>query len=131
MMGTLACSEDPCDDLREIQLHTAGMEDSLAFCAHEAITVEERKAGLLAYPPLQENEALLIVFPIEGEVCITTEDMAYAIDVLFLNEEGAVVESGCDRDTTEPILCVDGVKEVLETLPQSNCEELIGWSTLK
>ena len=86
---------------------------------------------MLAYPPLQDNEALLIVFPIEGEVCITTEEMAYAIDVLFLNVEGAVVERGCNRDATEPILCVDDVKEVLETLPQSNCEEFKSWSTLK
>ena len=130
-MGTLACSEEPCGDLREVQLQMEGMAETTSLCAHEAITEEERKAGLLAYPPLQDNEALLIVFPMEGEVCITTEKMAYAIDVLFLNEEGLVVESGCDRDATEPIVCVDGVKEVLERLPQSNCEELIGWSTLK
>jgi len=130
-MGILACSEPPCGSLQEGTLQSSDMADESSFCAYTAITEEERKEGLLAYPPLKDHEALLIIFPIEGEVCITTEELSYAIDVIFINEQGDVVETGCDRGPQDPLLCVDGVKEVLETLPQPDCEQHEKWSALK
>ena len=50
-----------------------------------AETEYERQEGLRLHGPLAENEALLLVFPKEAQVCITNTGVPYPIDVLYLS----------------------------------------------
>lgn len=66
-----------------MRLENASRGGQVARSVRRAATVWERGTGLLALPPLQPGEALLL------EPCgsIHTWGMRYAIDVLFLSRE--------------------------------------------
>ena len=48
-------------------------------------TEYERQEGLRLHGPLAKNEALLMIFPKETQVCITNTGVPYPIDVLYLS----------------------------------------------
>ena len=50
-----------------------------------AETEYERQEGLRLHGPLAENEALLIIFPRESEVCITNTGVPLPIHVLYIS----------------------------------------------
>ena len=54
-----------------------------------AVTAAERMEGL-AGRSLGPGEGLLLVFPFEDEVCIANGDVAFPIDVLFIEEDATV-----------------------------------------
>jgi uncharacterized membrane protein (UPF0127 family) len=58
-----------------------------------ASTEYERQEGLRLHGPLTENEALLLVFPQETEVCITNSGVPFPIDVLYLSKNNQVLAS--------------------------------------
>ena len=50
-----------------------------------AETEYERQEGLRLHGPLAENEALLLVFPKEAQVCITNTGVPFPIQVLYIS----------------------------------------------
>jgi uncharacterized membrane protein (UPF0127 family) len=50
-----------------------------------AETEYERQEGLRLHGPLAENEALLLVFPTETQVCITNTGVPFPIHVLYIS----------------------------------------------
>ncbi|MFZ1862808.1 MAG: DUF192 domain-containing protein [Polyangiales bacterium] len=65
-----------------------------------ADTEYTRQEGLRLYGPLAKDEALLLVFPTEGTVCITNAGVPFAIDVVFVSAAGLVT-------ATEPNIPAD------------------------
>lgn len=61
----------------------------LSVCVTRATTADERRRGLVGRG-LDDGEGLLLVFPVEGEVCITNEGVGLAIDALWLDSRGTV-----------------------------------------
>ncbi|MCB9788778.1 MAG: DUF192 domain-containing protein [Deltaproteobacteria bacterium] len=68
-----------------------GTLERLSVRYAEARTAEERRDGLRTRPPLQPDEGLVLVFPLEGEVCIHNVGVAYGIDVVFIASDDRVV----------------------------------------
>lgn len=96
------------------------------LCAGVARTEEERRAGLTAWPPLDQQTALLLVFSTEGELCITTEVIDQTIDILFARSDGEVGAVACERSPADPIVCADEAQVVLERLPDPGCASWVG-----
>ncbi len=97
-------------------------------CAAVLTSDEERRAGLTALPTLEPGEGVLLRARVEAQLCITTAPLSYAIDVVFADASGRVVEVACNRSATDEGVCVDGVIDVLELLPQPGCSEWAGGS---
>ena len=51
-----------------------------------AETEYERQEGLRLHGPLAEDEALLLVFPRESQVCITNSGVPFPIHVLYISQ---------------------------------------------
>ena len=80
-----------------------------------ATTAAERMAGLGAYPNLPLTVGLVLVFPVEGQVCLTNEPVSYAIDAILANELGEEVGRRCGWPAGSPdVQCWNDVKYVLE-----------------
>jgi uncharacterized membrane protein (UPF0127 family) len=56
-----------------------------------AETEYERQEGLRLHSPLAKNEALLMIFPKQTQVCITNTGVPYPIDVLYLSASGHLI----------------------------------------
>jgi uncharacterized membrane protein (UPF0127 family) len=110
-----------CDEGRLAVVLTAA-DDALSLCAGVATTEAERAAGLTAWPELDDGTGLWLQFPVEGELCITTAVLDYAIDVVFVDQHGAITSTACARGPTDPLACVDAAHGVLELLPRSGCD---------
>jgi uncharacterized membrane protein (UPF0127 family) len=52
---------------------------------------DERTQGLRGIASLPANRGLLIVMPVEGEVCITNAGVRFPIDAVFTASDGTVV----------------------------------------
>lgn len=63
----------------------------LSFCATVAESAADRMRGLRGAAPLEVGEALLLRFPIEGEVCIVNDGVSFPLDVLYADTDGLVV----------------------------------------
>lgn len=88
---------------------------SLEVCASIAATDAAREQGLAGLSGLSEGDGLLIVFPVEGEACITNAPVGFAIDAVFTSDSGEVVavERGVPAED-EAARCADPVRRVLE-----------------
>jgi uncharacterized membrane protein (UPF0127 family) len=56
-----------------------------------ADTEYERQEGLRLHGPLDKNEALLLIFPRETQVCITNSGVPFPIDVVYLSATRQVI----------------------------------------
>jgi len=87
----------------------------LDVCAKLAVTEAERTEGLAKAPSLSESRGLLLVFPVEGEVCIQNGPVSFSIDEVFASDAGDVVaverQVGAGDATAR---CHAGVRRVLE-----------------
>lgn len=63
----------------------------VTLCAEEARTEADLRRGLAGRAPLASDEALVLVFPVEDEVCITNAGVDFAIDAAFVDALGDVV----------------------------------------
>lgn len=52
---------------------------------------DERTRGLKGVASLPANRGLLIVLPVEGEVCLTNSGVGFPIDAVFAASDGTVV----------------------------------------
>lgn len=84
----LALTWGGCDDPCE-RLVLAGDDAHLDVCVARAESADDRRRGLIGRA-LAEDAGLLLVFPVEGEVCITNEGVAFPIDVAWLDAAGTV-----------------------------------------
>jgi uncharacterized membrane protein (UPF0127 family) len=122
------CEGDDACEGRAIRV--AWAQGAVEVCAAVAKTEEERRRGLGGRPPLEPGEALLIVFPLEGEACITNEPVPYAIDVLLLDRAGGVTEVLCGLPPNDPEAhCTEEVKAALELRSPEGCDVPVGART--
>lgn len=61
-------------------------------------TEESREQGLSNRPPLDKNVGLLFVFDMPSQYGFWMKDMKFALDIIWMNEEGTVV--ALERDVT-------------------------------
>lgn len=92
-----------------------GDTERLYVCADIAETAEERRRGLRGRETLAPDEGLLIVFPTEGEVCISNDGVPFSIDVVYADrtDEVIAVEREVPADDPTP-RCHAPVERVLE-----------------
>lgn len=95
-----------------------------------ADTEHARQEGLRLHGPLARGEALLLLFPTEGTVCITNAGVLFAIDVVYLSSNGLVTatERGIPPDAPGPY-CHPGTAMTLE-LPGDTLRPLNYWKLL-
>lgn len=69
-----------------------------------ADTEHTRQEGLRLHGALGDGEALLLVFPTEGTVCITNAGVPFPIDVVYVSSSGLVtaLERGIPADAPGP-----------------------------
>ena len=111
-----ACCETsvdfPCAD---VLIESA--DNEVSICANVARTAEERRQGLLAYPPLTPGGGLYFVFPAQDELCFHTEGLGYTITTLWISDDGRVVAKETMPPATTAI-CHGPAQYVLEALPE-------------
>jgi len=92
-----------------------------------ADTEHTRQEGLRLHGPLGDGEALLLVFPNEGTVCITNAGVPFPIDVVFVSSSGlvAAVEPHIPADAPGPF-CHPHTAMALE-LPWDTLRPLNYW----
>ena len=62
-----------------------------------------------------EEEGLLLVFPVTGEVCISQAFVGFPIDAVFIGEDLRVLEVATNIPAgSDSLVCVDAVRYVLE-----------------
>jgi uncharacterized membrane protein (UPF0127 family) len=86
-----------------------------AFCVEIARTEAERRTGLRGRPDLAAGEGLLLRFPIEDELCIVNDGVAFPIDVLYADASGGIVAIERAVAAGDPTLrCHGPASDVLE-----------------
>lgn len=63
-----------------------------AITAEVADTKSSRELGLSGRPVMKDNEGLLFVFDVPGRYGFWMKDMIFPLDILWINENGIVVE---------------------------------------
>jgi len=93
-----------------------------------AETEYERQEGLRLHGPLAENEALLLIFPRESEVCITNTGVPFPIHVLYITATHQITATQPDIPPNAPGPYCHPARLALElngdTLPPSNYAKL-------
>ena len=94
-----------------------------------AETEYERQEGLRLHGPLAPHEALLLIFPKEGRVCITNAGVPFPIDVIYLSAARQVIATERNIAANAPgPYCHPNTQLALElngdTLPPFNYSKL-------
>jgi hypothetical protein len=123
MLALLFGCGDP-ESLLRAELFDSEGEVLLALRVRIADTEYERQEGLRLYGPLDENEALLLVFPTETRVCIGNEGVPFSVDLLYLDAGYDVIAAERNMTSNDPgPYCHPGARMVLELnageLPES------------
>ena len=94
--GALLSAAVGCADPATVTVWGPAGELRVRFVVDVAETAEERRTGLVGREELATGEGLLLVFPVEGEVCISSALVGFPIDAVFADALGHVVavESG-------------------------------------
>jgi uncharacterized membrane protein (UPF0127 family) len=106
-----------CDDACEPDLIVVGADGRVQFeaCSVLADTEAERQAGLISQS-INTDEALLMVFPTVGEVCISNADVKVPIDVIFVGVNATVLDAVQDVPAFSTVVhCQGGTQWVIET----------------
>jgi len=89
LAGTAACGES--QPAQRARLLDANGNVQLELEIALADTEYERQEGLRLHGPLDKNEALLLIFPRETQVCITNSGVPFPIDVVYLSATRQVI----------------------------------------
>ena len=125
-LGLLVCVA--CDGTRFVGFEdTSGVVTSI-FAVTIADTAAERAAGLRDRPALQDNEALWLRFPVTDEICIVNSGVPYDIDVLFVDEDDAVIaiERGVPAEDATA-RCVMDTRSVVEVVAGAAADVQVGF----
>ncbi len=114
MLVALCGCEDECATRASVTVSRDGAE-LLHVCVDRAVTEDERRTGLAAYDELAAEEGLLIELPVEGEVCISAEQVGFPFDVVFIDGKGTVSGVVLEMPAFDAaIRCHDKARWVLE-----------------
>lgn len=92
MTAVAGCGNDAASDERvAVRVASSDGTEHLSVDAIVAESEAERREGLTRYDELEDDHGLLIVLPVEGEVCITNSGVGFAIDAVFAADDGTVV----------------------------------------
>lgn len=91
LVGSWACGDGGAEQPARAQVLSDNGEILLEVAVELAETEEELRDGLRRYPPLAQDEGLLLLFPIETTVCIANAGVAYPIDALFVSANRQVI----------------------------------------
>lgn len=91
LVGLWACGDRSAEQPMRAQVLSESGDILLEVAVVLAETEEELLNGLRLYPPLAQDEGLLLLFPVETTVCITNAEIAYPIDVLFVSTQRQVI----------------------------------------
>lgn len=110
-----ACGDGSSNNTVYVRLVDPSGMERLAVHADLAQDEEARRTGLKGHEPLPPGRGLLIVLPVEGEVCITNEQVSFAIDAIFASGDGFVVATETDIPAGQTtLLCHSNVRHILE-----------------
>jgi uncharacterized membrane protein (UPF0127 family) len=84
LIGVTSCGEG--QPARHARLLDADGNVQLELELVIAETEYERQEGLRLHGPLAEDEALLLVFPRESQVCISNTGVPFPIQVLYISQ---------------------------------------------
>lgn len=90
-LGLVACGDDGAEQAMRARILGASGDVLLEVAVHLAETEDELRDGLGRYPPLAQDEGLLLLFPVETTACITNTGIAYPIDVLYASANRQVI----------------------------------------
>jgi uncharacterized membrane protein (UPF0127 family) len=91
LLGLLACGDEGAGPPTKAQILSESGEILLEVAVDLADTEEELQDGLRRFPPLAQDEGLLLLFPTETTVCIANAGIAYPIDVLYASADRQVI----------------------------------------
>lgn len=102
----------------DVRIASAGStEVVLRACAAVARTEAERIQGLSGSAPLAPDEALILEAPVADNFCITNEPVTFAIDAVYVAEDGTVTAVEREIPAGENgYRCHDDVRRVIELL---------------
>ena len=83
--------EAPPSETANVRIISPAGVDRLIVSAAVADDEDERRAGLRGVASLPEGRGLLIVLPVEDDVCITNADVVFPIDAVFAAADGTIV----------------------------------------
>jgi len=67
-----------------------------------ADTNSKRERGLMWADPLQDDEAVLFIFPYTDRHCFWNKNVSFPLSLAFLNEQGIIVDiKDMEADSTE------------------------------
>lgn len=89
LLGSIGCGETEATPRARLLDQHGNVQLELTIVMAE--TDYERQEGLRLHGPLAENEALLLVFPKETQVCITNAGVPFPIDVVYLSATRQVI----------------------------------------
>lgn len=79
------------NEMTEKAKTTIHLRSDLAVAVEVADTPAERTQGLSGRDPLPENTGLLFIFEENGYPAIWMKDMLFAIDIIWIDEDGVIV----------------------------------------
>lgn len=109
------CGGGGGSDAVEVQVVGVDGMQRLAVVVDVASDEMTRRVGLSGRASLPAGQGLLIVLPVEGEVCFTNRDVDFAIDAVFAAAGGDVIAIEWDvaaRDAASR--CHAPVRRILE-----------------
>jgi len=113
-----ACGGEPSTECDGLRLEVLTADGAHPLCATVASTETARREGLGARAALQPGEALLLTFPVTGELCVHGAGVPYPFTAAWLHETRRVLAvEHFAADEPEP-RCHDDARELLELLPE-------------
>ena len=127
LVGLASCGESPSTQRGRLVDAEGNIVLELQIALAE--TEYERQEGLRLHGPLAKNEALLLVFPAETQVCITNAGVPFPIHALYFSasQQRIATEPNIPANAPGPY-CRPATQLVLElkgdTLPPLNYSKL-------
>lgn len=92
LIGLVACGDSAAEQRATLaQILDASGDVLLEVAIQVAETEDALREGLRRYPPLAQDEGLLLLFPVETTICITNAGVPYPIDVLYASATRQVI----------------------------------------
>lgn len=122
-LGGCAPAEPACDTTWPV---AAPGGATASVCVRVATRDDDRRRGLRGAPPLAAGHGLVLDYPTASMACVSMEGMDQPLDVLFLADDGRVMDAACGLAPGAPDRCHDATGAVLERAPQPGCPDTIG-----
>ena len=92
LIGLVACGDGAGEPgATRAQILSTNGDVLLEVAIRVAETEDALREGLRLYPPLAQDEGLLLLFPVETTICITNTGVPYPIDVVYASADRQVI----------------------------------------